>query len=174
MDPFGVTAFDYKAIKNKYAQIIVLLFKVEFPDTWPSFFTDMLASLSRGPAMIDIFLRILKTIDEEVVSPEVHRSPAELAHSSRIKDAMRERVVVDLANVWYEVLTRYESSAPVLVNMCLQNIKSYVSWIDIGLVVNPKFMGLFFNLLSKIAYREEVCCCLYEVRTVGLVIYFIK
>jgi hypothetical protein len=93
---------------------------------------------------------------------------------------MREGAVTDLTNVWYEVLTRYEGkyfarkswkiftlfivvNAPQLVIMALQNIKRYVGWIDIGLVVNEKYMAALFKLLSKASFREEVCDCLHEV-----------
>jgi hypothetical protein len=63
----------------------VLLFQTEYPDAWPLFFRDLLGLLAGGPPMIDIFLRITKTIDEEVVSPDLHRSPADIAHTARIK-----------------------------------------------------------------------------------------
>ena len=41
---------------------------------WSSFFSDILSTLQLGPAAMDIFLRILKTIDEEVINREVQQS----------------------------------------------------------------------------------------------------
>lgn len=76
---------------------------------------------------------------------------------------MREGAVVDLVRVWYELLSHYKSSPPALVNTCLQTVKGYVGWIDIGLVVNEKFMGLLFQLLGIRSFAEEVVECLYEV-----------
>lgn len=78
---------------------------------------------------------------------------------------MREGAVVDLVRVWYELLTHYKSSPPYLINTCLQTVKGYVGWIDIGLVVNEKFMGIIFELLGNRNYCEQVVDCLYEVKS---------
>lgn len=92
-----------------------------------------------------------------------NRSPAEVAHTARIKDAMREGAVVDLIHVWYELLSHYKSSPPYLIVTCLQTVQAYVGWIDISLVVNEKFMGIIFELLGNRNYAEGVVDCLYEV-----------
>lgn len=76
---------------------------------------------------------------------------------------MREGAVADLVHVWYELLSVYKASPPALVNMCLETLRGYVGWIDIGLIVNEKFMSLLFQLLSIRNFSEEVVECLYEV-----------
>ncbi|EFA82882.1 armadillo-like helical domain-containing protein [Heterostelium album PN500] len=156
------------AVKNKYAQIVVLLFKQEYPENWSSFFQEFLSLLSNGPNLIDIFLRVLKAIDEEVVSYDVHRSTAELAHNTFIKDTMRDSAIKDIVLSWYEILVHYHQSNPQLANMTLQNIKYYVGWIDINLIVNDKFIPLFFKLLNNKALREEACDCFKEIVNKGM------
>ncbi|GAM23232.1 hypothetical protein SAMD00019534_064070 [Acytostelium subglobosum LB1] len=156
------------AIKNKYAQIVVLLFKQEYPEQWPQFFNDFLSMLAIGPNVIDIFLRILKSIDIEVVSFNVHRSTAELAHNTMIKDTMRDGAIKDIVSSWYEILVHYHQTNPHLANMALQNIKHYVGWIDINLIVNDRFIQLFFKLLNVMPLREEVCDCFKEIIYKGM------
>eukprot|EP01132_Coremiostelium_polycephalum_P004280 gene4280-5354_t len=162
-----VTYNEDLAIKNKYAQIVVLLFKQEYPESWPTFFNEFLSLLQLGPSAIDIFLRILKAIDEEVVSFDVHRTPAELAHNTLIKDTMRDGSMTDIVESWYKILMYYQSN-PTLINMTLQNIKYYVGWIDINLIVNDKFIPMFCGFLSSRQLREEVCDCFKEIINKGM------
>ena len=90
------------AIKNKFVHCLVLLFKAEYPENWPTFFNnDVLSMLQIGGIggvdgadlgahiptqiiMLDFFLRMLQTIDEEVVSTDVPRSNSEAAHNTTI------------------------------------------------------------------------------------------
>ena len=37
------------------------------------------------------------------------------------------------------------------------------AWIELPLIVNNRFLPLFYELLSSEDLREEVCECLYEV-----------
>lgn len=64
----------FKAVKNKYAQLMALVVKTEYPDQWPTFFRDILGLLNgAAPPVVDLFLRIIKAVDDEVVSHELHR-----------------------------------------------------------------------------------------------------
>jgi hypothetical protein len=90
----GLTHFSPVPIKNKFAQILVLLFKVEYPDVWPNFFAELFDALQLNrinhngtelnESLVSMFLIIMDTIDQEVVSLEVERSPAEHAHNQLI------------------------------------------------------------------------------------------
>ncbi|GAM18310.1 hypothetical protein SAMD00019534_014850, partial [Acytostelium subglobosum LB1] len=157
-----------KLIKNKYAQVVVLLFKKEYPEKWQSFFSEMLSMLPKGVNAIDIVLRILKSIDQEVVRVDVNRTQEELNHNTLIKDAMREGAINDIVKLWYEILVHYHQSNPQLSVMALQNIKLYISWIDIGLVVNDQFITLFYKLLNVVSQREEVSDCFKEIIYKGM------
>lgn len=53
-------------IKNKLCAIFVHIVKHDYPQHWPSFFTDFLSLLDKGPEVIDVFVRLLKILDEEV------------------------------------------------------------------------------------------------------------
>ena len=62
-------------IRNKVAQIVSLAFIVDYPYRWSSFFTDILSTLNLGHLAVDMYLRILLAIDEEVVDREIVHSP---------------------------------------------------------------------------------------------------
>ena len=59
-------------IKNKAAQIFSLAFVTDYPHRWPNFLLDILQSLANGGAQgVEVYLRILKAIDSEVVDREI-------------------------------------------------------------------------------------------------------
>lgn len=55
------------SVRNKIAQLLVVVFVHQYPAEWPTFFQDVMAILPSGPQAVDMVLRILDTIDEEVV-----------------------------------------------------------------------------------------------------------
>jgi hypothetical protein len=55
-------------LRPKLAQTLVLLFMQEFPNAWPTFFDELLSMLSSSGYHKDMFLRVMDTIDEMVVS----------------------------------------------------------------------------------------------------------
>jgi len=77
-------------IRNKYAQVLVLVFKHEYPGAWPQFFSELWSALglapgtTQNPTGVPLWLLVLQTIDQEVVARDVPRSTAELAHNAAI------------------------------------------------------------------------------------------
>ena len=71
-------------IKNKLSVLLVRLLKWDYPERWPSFFADFLGMLDKGVEVIDVFLRVLNTIIQEVVIFEDGRDPDEVKHNSMI------------------------------------------------------------------------------------------
>ena len=53
-------------IRNKAAQVFALVFVTDYPDRWPTFLLDLMALTSMGPPAVDVFLRTLLQIDQEV------------------------------------------------------------------------------------------------------------
>ncbi|KAL6076211.1 Karyopherin transporter [Balamuthia mandrillaris] len=156
------------SVKNKFAQALALLFKLEYLREWPSFFQDLFGLLQKGPSVLDVFLRLIRAIDQHVVSSDVVRSTAELAHNTALKDRMRDDCVATLTEVWYNLLLAYQDSYPQLAKSCLKAMKNYIAWIDIQLIVNERFVPLFFSFLEKEALRADACECIYEVVTKGM------
>ncbi|CAM6105358.1 unnamed protein product [Calypogeia fissa] len=134
-------------VKNKLAQIIVILICIEFPSEWPSGFLDMLTYLSKGPAVVDMFCRVFNTLDEEVISLDFPRSLEEIAAATRIKDGMRQQCISQIVGAWYSLVVMYRVRQPYLATAVLDTVHRYVAWIDIGLVANDSFVPLLFEIL---------------------------
>jgi hypothetical protein len=60
-------------LRNKLAQALVVLVQLQYPGTWPTFFHDMVAAAATGPGLADMFVRILASVDEDVISLEFAR-----------------------------------------------------------------------------------------------------
>ncbi|CAK9198433.1 unnamed protein product [Sphagnum troendelagicum] len=134
-------------VKNKLAQLIVILIFIEYPIDWPSAFLDMIGSLSKGPVVVDMFIRVLNSLGEEVNSLDFPRTPEECAAATRIKDAMRQQCISQIVGAWYSLIVMYKGESPFLSAAVLETMQKYVAWIDIGLVANDTFVPLLFELL---------------------------
>ena len=58
-------------ISNKVAQLFALAFRADYTRQWPSFFVDLLQSLSLGERVVDMYLHILMAIDSDVVDRDI-------------------------------------------------------------------------------------------------------
>ncbi|KAK4410473.1 Exportin-T [Sesamum angolense] len=75
------------------------------------------------------------------------RTGDELAVAGRIKDAMRAQCVPQIVGAWYDIVLMYRNSDPELCASVLDSMRRYISWIDIGLIVNDAFTQLLFELM---------------------------
>ncbi|GFO01905.1 exportin-t-like [Plakobranchus ocellatus] len=91
-------------IRNKIAQVASLVFVCDFPQRWPQFFHDLMARLTSGSLAVDMYLRILLSVQQEVVDRDIAHSPEEAQRNNLLKDAMREMCVTELANSWYQIM----------------------------------------------------------------------
>ncbi|KAJ3091721.1 pre-tRNA nuclear export protein [Quaeritorhiza haematococci] len=162
-------------IRNMFAHILVLLLKNEYPHNWPTFFDDLLALLSasspsvpRGTSMVDMFLRISKAIDDEIVCLYIARSAEEGVRNTAIKDAMRENAINKLTDAWFNILQTHWNTDVEIASACLHVIGLYVSWIDIKLVATSEFMSGLFQFLTMESMRIPACSCLSEIVSKGM------
>ncbi|XP_071960983.1 exportin-T-like isoform X2 [Antedon mediterranea] len=155
-------------IKNKVAQLFSLVFIYDFPAGWPTFFSTLLQVLQLGHKSVDMYLRILLAIDSEVVDREIVHTPEEAQRNTLLKDEMRVRCVNDLVESWYQILETYESTHPELACDCIEVIGLYVSWIDIGLIANDRFVSKLLNYLGIDVLRESACDCLHDIINKGM------
>lgn len=101
-----------------------------------------------GPSAVDLYTRILLSIDEDIISLEVPRSADEARRSMLFKDAMREGPLQDVAESWYALVATYHAAAPDTAAAVLIAASRYIHWIDIGLVANDKFVPLLYAVLQ--------------------------
>ena len=86
-------------LQNKLAQIVAHLIGVEYPAEWSTLWGDLMPLAARGQQGVAAWCRVLNALDEEIISMEYPRSPADTARSMRVKDAMREGPAASLASI---------------------------------------------------------------------------
>ncbi|KAJ1735517.1 pre-tRNA nuclear export protein [Coemansia biformis] len=175
-------------IKNTLAHTITRLGLAMYPAQWPAFIKDMIAlagipdtagpvsdesvagaaGADINPALADFLIKVLGSLDEEMVNRAVPRGAEETARNSEIKDAMRVADVSRMAHAWYAVLRNLSGSHPDLSQGILRLMGAYVAWIDINLIVNQPFVRMLFELLRAPALRGAACCCLVEIVGKGM------
>lgn len=158
------------ATKAKFAQLLAHVFLQEYPANWPDFFSSLATALTQHPVIVELFLRLLDAIDEVVVSHEYHRTPGDVAAANAIKDQMRTECVAQFADIWYNVLSTCQQSHQLLVQLALKNIKQYIVWIDINLIVNERFLSVLYTLLSSdvTEFREGACETIESIASKGM------
>uniref|UniRef100_A0AAZ3PAD5 Exportin-T n=1 Tax=Oncorhynchus tshawytscha TaxID=74940 RepID=A0AAZ3PAD5_ONCTS len=112
--------------------------------------------------------RTLMAIDAEVVDRDILHSPEEVRRNTLIKDGMREQVIPSLVESWYQILGAYQQSHPEITCQCLEVVGAYVSWIDLNLIANDRFVNLLLSQMSVEDLREEACDCLFEIVNKGM------
>jgi exportin-T len=65
-----------------------------------------------GPALSDMFARVLVVLDDDLLSQDYPRSPAELADAMRVKDAIRTQCVSQIVRHWFDTVNSYRVSEP--------------------------------------------------------------
>lgn len=155
-------------IRNKVAQVLALTFVVEYLTLWPKFFFDILGLVGLNPNGVDIYLRTLMAIDAEVVDRDILHSPEETRRNTLIKDTMREQCIPALVESWFQILHTYQHTHSELTCQCLEVVGSYVSWIDLNLIANDRFVNLLLSHMSMEELREEACDCLFEIVNKGM------
>ncbi|KAG4178607.1 hypothetical protein ERO13_A10G053800v2 [Gossypium hirsutum] len=143
-------------IKNKLSQVLVTLIYFEYPLIWSSVFVDFLPRLSKGAVVIDMFSRLLNALDDELVSMDYPRTAEEVAVAGRVKDAMRNQCVPQIVRAWYDIVSMYRNTDPETCVTVLDCMRRYVSWIDIGLIVNDAFIPLLFELILVDGLLEQL------------------
>ncbi|KAJ0007649.1 hypothetical protein Pint_29138 [Pistacia integerrima] len=112
----------------------------------PPYIRNKLAQV-KGSVVIDMFCRVLNSLDDELISLDYLRTSEEIAVAGRVKDAMRQQCVEQIVRAWYEIVTMYRNSDFELCTSVLDCMRRYISWIDINLIVNDAFIPLLFELI---------------------------
>uniref|UniRef100_A0A671SFT8 Exportin-T n=1 Tax=Sinocyclocheilus anshuiensis TaxID=1608454 RepID=A0A671SFT8_9TELE len=155
-------------IRNKAAQVLALTFVMEFLTLWPKFFFDILNLVGLNSNGVDIYLRTLMAIDAEVVDRDILHSSEETRRNILIKDTMREQCIPALVESWFQILQTYQHTHSELTCQCLEVVGAYVSWIDLNLIANDRFVNLLLSHMSIEELREEACDCLFEIINKGM------
>ncbi|ODV92852.1 hypothetical protein CANCADRAFT_14808, partial [Tortispora caseinolytica NRRL Y-17796] len=157
--------------RNKIAQIFSYIILICYPSKWPSCF-DNLLEMAQAPEYsnangIDFYLRVLSSLHEEIGDTLINRSTEDNRRASLIKDNIREASMSQLTASWMYILQVWSNnSSPKALDLCdftLRTIGSWVSWIDINLIVTPEYMNLIFALLAREKINGTACNTLAEI-----------
>ncbi|KAL3481789.1 Exportin-T [Aspergillus californicus] len=144
-------------IQNKIAQTVTFLFSALYANGWETFFDDLLSLTHKSPASttrdnplgIVFYLRAIMSIHDEIGDVLLSRSRGEQDRANSLKDLIRVRDMQKIANSWQEILSQWMDGNDLIVEMSLKAVGSWVSWIDIGLVVNQTMLDLLFQQLGR-------------------------
>lgn len=155
-------------LTKKAAQLFALVSLIDFPNRWQTFFKDLIVTSQWSVGNADFYLKVLMAIDSEIVDRELPRTVEEAEAIRVYKDAMREYCVQDLVDSWYALLKEHGVKSAEITCQTLEVIGKYISWIDINLIVNERFIEFFSLALNQVDLRETTCSCLDEIVQKGM------
>eukprot|EP00730_Choanoeca_flexa_P002803 TRINITY_DN11180_c0_g1_i1.p1 TRINITY_DN11180_c0_g1~~TRINITY_DN11180_c0_g1_i1.p1 ORF type:complete len:991 (+),score=312.51 TRINITY_DN11180_c0_g1_i1:199-3171(+) len=156
-------------LRNKIAQLFALLFRNDYPHQWDSCCHQLLALLDSPHAwVVDMYLRILRAINDEIADRELHRTQQEEDANTQLKDELRDRDVTKLMQGCYRVVHERSDDGE-LASMALSVVSQYINWIDIGLVVNPDTVQLLRACMQRpTIMAQQACECVTAVMLKGM------
>ena len=168
-----------KYIRTKLSVLIAKLIQVDYPQSWPNAFENIAILLETGNIGVDMYLRILIALDQEIFESNTQywagKTKEELLQNTNVKDTLRKsNSMQNIINVWYQILSMCSSDennveASNLVDLCLENIKSWSRWVDMNYLIDQRFLQFFYNVMEHSAkYRDDVCDCLHEILARGM------
>lgn len=155
-------------LTKKAAQLFALVSLVDFPNRWQTFFNDLMATCQWSVGNTDFYLKVLMAIDSEIVDREIPRTPDEANLITFYKDSIRKHCVNELVESWYLLLKENSNKNPEITCQTLEVIGLYISWIEINLIVNSRFLEFFSYALGHVDLRETACTCLEEIIDKGM------
>jgi len=137
-------------ITTKLAVVFVQLIKRDYPERWPSFFTDFISLLRYGgnAQVAGLFVRVLKAIVEEIVVFDEKRDKEEVSHNMLIKDTMRGNAIRPIVETLYTVLLQFQKSDPKLAQELLDVLADYIGWIELDVIANIGFITVIYRMLE--------------------------
>jgi exportin-T len=155
-------------LTKKAAQLFALVSLIDFPSRWATFFADLIVTCQWSVGNADFYLKCLMAIDSEIVDREIPRTPEEANVITFYKDSIREHAVNSLVESWYLLLKEHSNKNPEITCQTLEVIGAYISWIEINLIVNNRFLEFFSYGLNQVDLRETTCSCLEEILNKGM------
>jgi exportin-T len=147
----GPDTIDTPSTENKLASTVTYLFTNSYGSGWETCFDDLLAlTSSQGNVNgVVFYLRVVNAVHDEIGDVLLSRSRPEQDKANTLKDLIRDRDVQKIAASWQEILSKWRTSNDLVAELCLKAIGKWVSWIDIGLIVNQSMLELLFQQLER-------------------------
>ena len=142
---------------NKLAVVVAQLVQRQILTEWPNAFDELQAALLAAPGQPNdpqsarFFLRVFRSIDEEIVRGSAHVVAAQRAHNNEVKDAMRRTCVPRLVGVWCGLVEEFRDAAPGvrrLASKSLSTMQLFIVWINLDLVANDRVLRVLYGCAS--------------------------
>ncbi|KAM0279910.1 hypothetical protein ACHAQH_004351 [Verticillium albo-atrum] len=147
---------DPPSLQNKLAQTLTYLFVFLYADGWESFIDDFLAlTYSPNSSQQDnisgtvLYLRILGSVHDEIADMLLSRNSNDAKRNTDLKDQLRDRHVQKIAQSWKDLLIRYAGQNDQVTETIMRVIGKWVSWMDIGLIVNQEMLNLILPVVGR-------------------------
>ncbi|GMG55995.1 unnamed protein product [Ambrosiozyma monospora] len=132
---------------------------------YPTLLKDMLA-LARSTTPFnelatDCYLRTLIMIHQDIGDQMVLRDQERITRDNLLKDAIRDNDMVEMTTFWKEALQHFTNVAPSsklssdIINNTIQCIGSYVSWIEINLILSQDYLSILYQFLGN-SHNDEL------------------
>ena len=158
-------------ILNNLVTVLTLLIKLQFPESWPTAFSDLL-EVGRGSTTgLDLAVRVICDLEVEVVMFSEGRGKAEIAHNVLIKDAMRaneDSIVRRLVDFLCQSAASVRSTNVDLSERCLRCLAELIGWVDISLVACESTLSCMYLAIRDTELCSAVLACLLEVVKKGM------
>ncbi|KAI0461945.1 hypothetical protein LJB42_004550 [Komagataella kurtzmanii] len=164
-------------LRNKLAKSFGLLFVYSYLTVYPEFLRDLLQTTKDGNHLaVDYYLRILLVIHQEIGDNLIIRERSSVEHNNKLKDQIRANDMLALTLSWKNILQRYSTPKTStadprdqlqgeILHNSLSAISGFISWIEIGLIMEQEFLGLIFQTLETSDQQLQigVLNCLNEI-----------
>ena len=152
----GSTNLDSPGIQNKLTQTVTYLFTSLYAADWTSFFDDFRNLAGDGAsigtsnsAATVIYLRIVGSVHDEIADVMIPRTSDEQKRHNDLKDMIRARDVNKIVSTWQEILSRWRQIDLSITEMCLRTIAKWVSWIDVGFMLETTVQSALMELAGQ-------------------------
>ncbi|KAK9477287.1 CRM1 C terminal-domain-containing protein [Lipomyces japonicus] len=156
-----------RSLINKCNITLVEILKQEWPQNWPTFIPEIVASSRSNVNVCENNMNILSLLSEEVFD----FSGDQMTHSKaqNLKQQMCNEFS-SIHNLCYEVLET--ANKPSLIIATLQSLLRYINWIPYGYIFETGLIGLFLNrFLQPPEFRNLTLKCLTEISGLSSSVY---
>lgn len=131
---------------NCYSTLLKDLLSLSYNSTTDSF----------NEIATDYYIRTLLIINQEIGDQLITRNNTSQNLNNLLKDAIRASDMADLTNIWKKILSKFATGsfqnpklADEIVNNTIVCIGSYVSWIEIKLILEEEYMTFLYQFLNS-------------------------
>lgn len=147
--------------RNKLANVLGTLFTRLYPEEWPSFFTDLLQLVAQYPENSgELYVNVLLSVHEKIGDQLFAREAEEMQRANWLKDMVRERDAVRLAQSWGQLLGGGAANDAVIDGI-LRVMSGWVVWTDVALI-SPT-VPLIEKQMANPATKNSAVLCLAEI-----------